>query len=91
MAIPIRHSEDLGKLVRQLRTEQGLLQVDLAGLAGTGNRFIVDLERGKPMLQLQKVLDVLDLMGLEVLVRRSGISKPDVHLQRTRLVRTGSI
>lgn len=66
----IRQSEDLGKLVRQLRAEQGLLQIDLAGLAGTGNRFIVDLERGKPTLQLQKVLDVLDLMGLEVVVRR---------------------
>ncbi|GGY07882.1 putative HTH-type transcriptional regulator y4mF [Litchfieldella qijiaojingensis] len=72
LAIPVRHSEDLGKLVRQLRTEQGLLQIDLAGLAGTGNRFIVDLERGKPTLQLQKVLDVLDLMGLEVVVRRKG-------------------
>jgi len=71
-AVPIRHSEDLGKLVRQLRAEQGLLQIDLAGLAGTGNRFIVDLERGKPTLQLQKVLDVLDLMGLEVFVRSKG-------------------
>lgn len=71
-AAPIRHSEELGSLVRQLRTEQGLLQIDLAGLAGTGNRFIVDLERGKPTLQLQKVLDVLDLMGLEVIVRRKG-------------------
>ncbi|WP_229359077.1 helix-turn-helix domain-containing protein [Halomonas salipaludis] len=30
------------------------------------------LERGKPTLQLQKVLDVLDLMGLEVVVRRKG-------------------
>ncbi|MFQ3786506.1 helix-turn-helix transcriptional regulator [Halomonas sp. A29] len=72
LATPVRHSEDLGKLVRQLRTEQGLLQIDLAGLAGTGNRFIVDLERGKPTLQLQKVLDVLDLMGLEVVVQRKG-------------------
>lgn len=72
LATPIRHSEELGKLVRQLRAEQGLLQLDLAGLAGTGNRFIVDLERGKPTLQLQKVLDVLDLMGLEVVVRRKG-------------------
>lgn len=68
----IRQSEDLGKLVRQLRSEQGLLQIDLAGLAGTGNRFIVDLERGKPTLQLQKVLDVLDLLGLEVIVRCKG-------------------
>ncbi|WP_181869921.1 hypothetical protein [Halomonas sp. DQ26W] len=45
------------------------MQIDLAG---TGNRFIVDLERGKPTLQLQKVLDVLDLMGIEVVMRRQG-------------------
>ena len=57
----IRSSEELGKLVQQTRRDQSLLQSDIAGLAGTGNRFIVDLERGKPTLQLQKVLDVLDL------------------------------
>ena len=72
MSTTIRHSGELGEWVRPLRVEQGLLQVALAGLAGTGNRFIVDLERGKPTLQLQKVLDVLDLMGLEVVVRRKS-------------------
>ncbi|WP_224105369.1 transcriptional regulator [Vreelandella aquamarina] len=61
--------------MRQLRPEQGLLQIDLAGLAGIGNRFIVVLERGKPTLQLQKVLDVLDLMGLEVVVKRKGVKR----------------
>ncbi|BBI48741.1 hypothetical protein HORIV_11620 [Vreelandella olivaria] len=50
----IRNSEELGKLVQQTRRDQSLLQSDIAGLAGTGNRFIVDLERGKPTLQLQK-------------------------------------
>ncbi len=30
------------------------------------------LERGKPTLQLQKVLDTLDLMGLEVVVQRKN-------------------
>ena len=68
----IRSSEELGKLVQQTRRDQSLLQSDIAGLAGTGNRFIVDLERGKPTLQLQKVLDVLDLMGLEVVIKRKG-------------------
>ena len=44
-------------------------QLDLAGLGNTGNRFIVDLENGKPTVQLQKVLDLMDLLGLEVVVR----------------------
>lgn len=59
----------LAVLVRNRRTALGLTQADLAGLGGVGNRFIVDLERGKPTLQLQKVLMVLDLLGLEVALR----------------------
>ena len=42
---------------------------NLLGLGNTGNRFIVDLENGKPTVQLQKVLDLMDLLGLEVVVR----------------------
>lgn len=65
----IRSSAELGIAVRQHRKQLALKQLDLAGLGNTGNRFIVELERGKPTLQLQKVLDVLDLLGLEVVVR----------------------
>lgn len=68
----IRSAGDLGDLVRVVRQTQKLRQSDLAGLAGTGNRFIVDLERGKPTLQLQKALDLLDLLGLEVIIRRKN-------------------
>ncbi|MBI1891401.1 MAG: helix-turn-helix transcriptional regulator [Burkholderiales bacterium] len=68
----IRTSQELGQFVKQYRTSQKILQADIVGLANTGNRFIVDLEKGKPTLQLQKVLDVLDLIGLEVIVRRKG-------------------
>ncbi len=66
---PIRSSAELGALVRRQRKQQALKQLDLAGLGNTGNRFIVDLENGKPTVQLQKVLDLLDLLGLEVVVR----------------------
>ena len=51
------------------RYRLALKQLDLAGLGNTGNRFIVDLENGKPTVQLQKVLDLMDLLGLEVVVR----------------------
>ena len=68
----IRTSQELGEFIKQYRTAQKILQADIAGLANTGNRFVVDLEKGKPTLQLQKVLDVLDLIGLEVVVRRKG-------------------
>jgi len=66
----IRSSEALGAVVRDQRKHLDLTQADLAGIGNTGNRFIVDLENGKPTVQLQKVLDVIDLLGLELVVRR---------------------
>jgi HTH-type transcriptional regulator / antitoxin HipB len=67
--LPIHSSVELGALIRDQRKRLSLKQLDLAGLANTGNRFIVDLENGKPTVQLQKVLDLMDLLGLEVVVR----------------------
>lgn len=67
-AVTIHSAAELGEVVKEARRAQGLLQSDLAGLSGTGNRFIGELERGKPTLQLQKVLNMLDLLGLEVRV-----------------------
>lgn len=66
---PIRTSVELGAVIREQRKRLALKQLDLAGLGNTGNRFIVDLENGKPTVQLQKVLDLMDLLGLEVVVR----------------------
>lgn len=61
---------ELGALIRQARKDQNLTQEDISGLAGLGNRFIIDLERGKETVQAQKVLDVLALLGLEVVIRK---------------------
>jgi len=61
--------EELGKIVLATRKSQGLTQADIAGLSNSGNRFIVDLEKGKPTLQMQKALEVLTLLGLELVVR----------------------
>ena len=64
----------LGQLIRSVRKEQGLTQTDISGLAALGNRFVVDLEKGKPTVQMQKTLDVLALLGLELVVRKKGAS-----------------
>src|SRR3546814_14142415 len=61
----------LGLAVRQARKAHGLTQAELAGLAGTGPRFISELERGQPGAELGKVLDVLAVLGLRLLLARS--------------------
>lgn len=41
-------------------------QDELAGVAGVGLRFIVDLEAGKPTAQIGKVLQVLQTLGCSI-------------------------
>ena len=72
----VQSTAELGQLARERRQQIALTQLDVAGLSNTGNRFIVELEQGKPTLQLQKVLDVLNLLGLEVVIRaKAGASQ----------------
>jgi len=75
-AVRIRSTADLGAIFRKQRKRLALKQLDIAGLGNTGNRFIVELEQGKPTVQLQKVLDVMDLLGLELLVRPKAARMP---------------
>jgi y4mF family transcriptional regulator len=62
------NSSKLGQVVRRERKAQKLRQAELAAAAGVGIRFIVDLEAGKPTLQLEKVLHVLATLGCDVTV-----------------------
>lgn len=63
-------TEEIGRLIRLVRNEQGVNQMMVAGMLGSGNRFISDAENGKKTIQAQKLLDLLGLVGLEVVIRR---------------------
>lgn len=60
--------EEIGKLVQAERKRQGVSQLQLAGIAGTGIRFISDLENGKGTIQVQKLLKVIQTLGLGVFI-----------------------
>ncbi|WP_173514122.1 MULTISPECIES: helix-turn-helix transcriptional regulator [Sinorhizobium] len=72
MAKEVRSPADIGALVRSARKEQNLRQDELAGVAGVGLRFIVDLEAGKPTAQIGKVLQVLQTLGCSVDILAPG-------------------
>ncbi|WP_246750681.1 helix-turn-helix domain-containing protein [Martelella lutilitoris] len=62
----IRSARDFCTLVRARRKACGWTQTELARRAGTGERFIVELEAGKPNCQLEKALIVARAVGLEL-------------------------
>lgn len=57
---------DLGATVQERRKDLRLTQQQLADLSGTSERFVRALERGKPTVQLNHVVAVLDALGLEL-------------------------
>lgn len=61
-------STSLGLIVRRERKAQKLKQAELAAVSGVGIRFIVDLEAGKPTLQLEKVLRVITTLGCDITI-----------------------
>lgn len=56
----------IGAIIRDERKALGLRQDELAAASGVGLRFLVELERGKPTVQMGKVLDVLAALGCKM-------------------------
>lgn len=61
-------TEEIGRLVRETRRDQGLRQDQLAAAAGVGVRFVGELEAGKPTAQIGKTLQVIAALGCRVVV-----------------------
>lgn len=64
----VRSAKDVGNIVAKRRKSQHLTQTELADLGLTGSRFISELERGKGTVQFDKVMHILDLLGLDVVI-----------------------
>jgi HTH-type transcriptional regulator/antitoxin HipB len=62
----IENSKQIGALVRGRRKQLKATQKDLAMSCGTGLRFIVDLERGKPTCHVGKMFHVLKSLGIHL-------------------------
>jgi len=68
----IQSPEQLGAAIRARRKQLKVTQKDLAMTCGTGLRFIIDLEKGKPTCQIGKVLQVLQALGLKLRIAGPG-------------------
>lgn len=58
--------DDVAHHLVHRRRELGLRQADVAVLAGVSERFVRELESGKPTVRLDKLQPVLDVLGLEL-------------------------
>ena len=63
---------ELAKEIKEMRKAAGLTQDDVSKRAGVGLRFVRELEQGKPTVRLDKVKQILYLLGYELCIRRKS-------------------
>lgn len=61
-------TRQLGKLIKKTRKLQKLTQAQLAAASGTGVRFIIEIEKGKPTAEISKVILICNMLGLRLYV-----------------------
>ncbi len=66
MKTALTNSSQLAEIVRRERKRQKVSQIRLSQLADVGVRFVRDLEDGKETVRLDKVLAVLETLGIAV-------------------------
>jgi transcriptional regulator with XRE-family HTH domain len=68
MKIPIDNAAALGKVVRASRKAQKIRQDDAAGSIGVSENFLGKIERGSESVQWGKLFQVLEGLGVRVMV-----------------------
>lgn len=72
MKTELTNASQLAAIVRSERRRQKVSQIRLSQLADVGVRFVRDLEDGKETVRLDKVLAVLETLGVAVELSGSG-------------------
>lgn len=71
----ILKTEDISSLIKKRRKSLNLTQAECAAFCGVGIRFFSELENGKQSLHLGKVLQVLQMLGLKILIDEKEAGK----------------
>jgi HTH-type transcriptional regulator / antitoxin HipB len=66
-------THELAAEIKRVRKQLNVTQEQLALTAGTGLRFVIDLEKGKPTCQIGKALAVLETLGIRLTLQATGL------------------
>ena len=68
----ITDTKTLGQIIRLRRKELHYTQAFLAEFTGLSASFISDVEQGKTTAEIEKVLRLIQILGLDVFVEKRG-------------------
>lgn len=62
----------LGQAIEAERKRRRLTQTQLADLTNTSINFVSQVERGKKTAQIGKVIDILQILGLQLVIEKGS-------------------
>jgi HTH-type transcriptional regulator / antitoxin HipB len=68
----IERPEDLGRFIQRIRSDANLTQQQLAAMLGTNQRYISELEAGKPKRIDHRYFELLRKLGITLTVETEG-------------------
>lgn len=68
----ITDSKSLGAAIRARRKELEYTQAYLAEFTGLSVTFISDVERGKPTAEIEKVIRLINILGMDITIEKRG-------------------
>lgn len=66
----ITDTKSLGEMIRSRRKELHYTQLYLSEYTGLSVTFISDVERGKPTAEIEKVLQLASILGLDIFIEK---------------------
>lgn len=76
---PTSSIDILGQAIEAERKRRQLTQSQLALLSNTSINFISQIERGKKTAQIGKVIDVLQILGIQLVIQRGSAGVVNHH------------
>jgi len=73
------HTIVLGLAIEAERKKRRLTQTQLADLSNTSINFVSQVERGKKTAQIGKVIDILKILGLQLVIEKGSAGLVNHH------------
>jgi transcriptional regulator with XRE-family HTH domain len=76
----LKSPEDLGAVLQQGRQLKGWSQRELARMLGTGQKWVYEMEQGKPGILMERLFKIVQLTGVTL---TAAVTIPDVPNTRS--------
>jgi len=71
----IKNAQEMGEIIRAFRKSQHLTLEKTSGITNLSMRFLSELERGKETAELGKTIEILNKLGLDIIIQPRSFDK----------------